>query len=164
MMDETENKLYEIINQIPVTNKNRKIISEIKLAVQAGEYKKALAKLEEITDENREEIEEVESTDIKQIDTNKNLDEPSYKRKNIEIPVSNQEVKPKIFTKELELRENLIKKEKLEQEYKAYQNEILENKVKQEIKKLEEYDAINSSDIIEGNKYSFNSPKTIKTD
>ncbi|EIF7626897.1 cell division protein FtsK [Campylobacter jejuni] len=102
--------------------------------------------------------------DIKQIDTNKNLDEPSYKRKNIEIPVSNQEVKPKIFTKELELRENLIKNEKLEQEYKAYQNEILENKVKQEIKKLEEYDAINSSDIIEGNKYSFNSPKTIKTE
>ncbi|EJM9345101.1 cell division protein FtsK [Campylobacter jejuni] len=102
--------------------------------------------------------------DIKQIDTNKNLDEPSYKRKNIEIPVSNQEVKPKIFTKELELRENLIKKEKLEQEYKAYQNEILENKVKQEIKKLEEYDAINSSDIIEGSKYSFNSPKTIKTE
>ncbi|EKB5825908.1 cell division protein FtsK [Campylobacter jejuni] len=102
--------------------------------------------------------------DIKQIDTNKNLDEPSYKRKNIEIPVSKQEVKPKIFTKELELRENLIKKEKLEQEYKAYQNEILENKVKQEIKKLEEYDAINSSDIIEGSKYSFNSPKTIKTE
>ncbi|EAJ0057356.1 cell division protein FtsK [Campylobacter jejuni] len=101
--------------------------------------------------------------DLKQIDTNKNLDEPSYKRKNIEIPVSKQEVKSKIFTKELKLRENLIKKEKLEQEYKAYQNEILENKVKQEIKKLEEYDAINSSDIIEGNKYSFNSPKTIKT-
>ncbi|EEP3708222.1 cell division protein FtsK [Campylobacter jejuni] len=102
--------------------------------------------------------------DLKQIDTNKNLDEPSYKRKNIEIPVSKQEVKSKIFTKELKLRENLIKKEKLEQEYKAYQNEILENKVKQEIKKLEEYDAINSSDIIEGNKYSFNSPKTIKTE
>lgn len=102
--------------------------------------------------------------DIKQIDTNKNLDEPSYKRKNIEIPVSKQEVKPKIFTKELKLRENLIKKEKLEQEYKAYQNEILENKVKQEIKKLEEYDAINSSNIIEGNKYSFNNSKTIKTE
>ncbi|EAK0343116.1 cell division protein FtsK [Campylobacter jejuni] len=102
--------------------------------------------------------------DLKQIDINKNLDEPSYKRKNIEIQVSKQEVKSKIFTKELELRENLIKKEKLEQEYKAYQNEILENKVKQEIKKLEEYDAINSSDIIEGNKYSFNSPKTIKTE
>lgn len=102
--------------------------------------------------------------DLKQIDTNKNLDEPSYKRKNIEIPVSKQGVKSKIFTKELKLRENLIKKEKLEQEYKAYQNEILENKVKQEIKKLEEYDAINSSDIIEGNKYSFNSPKTIKTE
>ncbi|HEC1874154.1 TPA: cell division protein FtsK [Campylobacter jejuni] len=102
--------------------------------------------------------------DIKQIDTNKNLDEPSYKRKNIEIPVSKQEIKPKIFIKELKLRENLIKKEKLEQEYKAYQNEILENKVKQEIKKLEEYDAINSSNIIEGNKYSFNNSKTIKTE
>ncbi|HEC1896156.1 TPA: cell division protein FtsK [Campylobacter jejuni] len=102
--------------------------------------------------------------DIKQIDTNKNLDEPSYKRKNIKIPVSKQEIKPKIFIKELKLRENLIKKEKLEQEYKAYQNEILENKVKQEIKKLEEYDAINSSNIIEGNKYSFNNSKTIKTE
>lgn len=98
--------------------------------------------------------------DIKQIDTNKNLDEPSYRRKNIEIPVSKQEVKPKIFTKELELRENFIKKEKLEQEYRAYQNEILENRVKQEIKDLEEYDAINSSDIIEGGKYSFNHAKT----
>ncbi len=76
--------------------------------------------------------------DIKQIDTsNKNLDEPSYKRKNIEISIPKQEIKPKIFTKELELRENLMKEAKLEQEYKAYQNEILENKVQEEIKELE---------------------------
>ncbi|MFQ6342105.1 DNA translocase FtsK [Campylobacter sp. VTCC 70190] len=98
--------------------------------------------------------------DLKQIDTNKNLDEPSYKRKNIEIPLSKQEVKPKIFTKELALRENFIKKEKLEQEYKAYQNEILENKVKQEIKELEEYDAIDSNPIIKGDKYTFNQENT----
>ncbi|EAL8425979.1 DNA translocase FtsK [Campylobacter coli] len=98
--------------------------------------------------------------DIKQIDTNKNLDEPSYKRKNIEIPVSNQEVKPKIFTKELELRENLIKKEKLEQEYKAYQNEILENKVQEEIKELEKKDSLepNLNHIIQGSKYNFGTP------
>ena len=45
MVNETERKLYEIIDQIPVTEDNRKKIIEIKLAVQAGEYKEALAKL-----------------------------------------------------------------------------------------------------------------------
>ncbi|EAI3897898.1 cell division protein FtsK [Campylobacter coli] len=99
--------------------------------------------------------------DIKQIDTsNKNLDEPSYKRKNIEISVPKQEIKPKIFTKELELRENLIKEAKLEQEYKAYQNEILENKVQEEIKELEKKDNLEPdlNHIIQGNKYNFSTP------
>ncbi|EAK1358799.1 cell division protein FtsK [Campylobacter coli] len=99
--------------------------------------------------------------DIKQIDTsNKNLDEPSYKRKNIEISVPKQEIKPKIFTKELELRENLIKEAKLEQEYKAYQNEILENKVQEEIKELEKKDNLEPdlNHIIQGSKYNFSNP------
>ncbi len=99
--------------------------------------------------------------DIKQIDTsNKNLDEPSYKRKNIEISVPKQEIKPKIFTKELELRENLIKEAKLEQEYKAYQNEILENKVQEEIKELEKKDKLEPdlNYIIQGSKYNFSTP------
>lgn len=99
--------------------------------------------------------------DIKQIDTsNKNLDEPSYKRKNIEISVPKQEIKPKIFTKELELRENLIKEAKLEQEYKAYQNEILENKVQEEIKELEKKDKLEPdlNHIIQGSKYNFSTP------
>ncbi|EAJ6073720.1 cell division protein FtsK [Campylobacter coli] len=99
--------------------------------------------------------------DIKQIDTsNKNLDEPSYKRKNIEISVPKQEIKPKIFTKELELRENLIKEAKLEQKYKAYQNEILENKVQEEIKELEKKDNLEPdlNHIIQGNKYNFSTP------
>ncbi|EAI4316462.1 cell division protein FtsK [Campylobacter coli] len=99
--------------------------------------------------------------DIKQIDTsNKNLDEPSYKRKNIEISVLKQEIKPKIFTKELELRENLIKEVKLEQEYKAYQNEILENKVQEEIKELEKKDKLEPdlNHIIQGSKYNFSTP------
>ncbi|ECW7656246.1 cell division protein FtsK [Campylobacter coli] len=99
--------------------------------------------------------------DIKQIDTsNKNLDEPSYKRKNIAISVPKQEIKPKIFTKELELRENLIKEAKLEQEYKAYQNEILENKVQEEIKELEKKDKLEPdlNHIIQGSKYNFSTP------
>ncbi|HEF9383764.1 TPA: cell division protein FtsK, partial [Campylobacter coli] len=99
--------------------------------------------------------------DIKQIDTsNKNLDEPSYKRKNIEISIPKQEIKPKIFTKELELRENLMKEAKLEQEYKAYQNEILENKVQEEIKELEKKDSLepNLNHIIQGSKYNFGTP------
>ncbi|MFK0388693.1 DNA translocase FtsK [Campylobacter coli] len=99
--------------------------------------------------------------DIKQIDTsNKNLDEPSYKRKNIEISVPKKEIKPKIFTKELELRENLMKEAKLEQEYKAYQNEILENKVQEEIKELEKKDSLepNLNHIIQGGKYNFGTP------
>ncbi|AXP08588.1 DNA translocase FtsK [Campylobacter hepaticus] len=91
--------------------------------------------------------------DIDKIDLNKDLDLPSYKRKNIEISIPKQELKTKIFTKELELRENLLQKNKLEEEYKTYQNEILENKVKQEIKELEEYDA---NEIIQGNKYHLN--------
>ena len=66
MRNETENKLYEIIDQIPITNQNRKKITEIKLAIQEGKYKSALAKLEEITNENKEEFEEeAESTDEK---------------------------------------------------------------------------------------------------
>lgn len=99
--------------------------------------------------------------DIKQVDTNnKNLDEPSYKRKNIEISVPKQEIKPKIFTKELELRENLMKEAKLEQEYKAYQNEILENKVQEEIKELEKKDSLelDLNHIIQGSKYNFGTP------
>ena len=66
MRNETENKLYEIIDKIPITNQNRKKITEIKLAIQEGKYKSALAKLEEITNENKEEFEEeAESTDEK---------------------------------------------------------------------------------------------------
>ncbi|MBM0637027.1 cell division protein FtsK [Campylobacter sp. VicNov18] len=92
--------------------------------------------------------------DIEQIDRNNNLDLPSYKRKNIEIAVPKQESKSKIFTKELQLRENLLQKSRLEQEFQDYQNEILEKKVKEEIKQLEEYDT--KQTLIQGNKYSLN--------
>ena len=53
MVNETEKKLYELIDQIPVTEENRKQITEIKLAVQVGEYKEALDKLKKLNDENK---------------------------------------------------------------------------------------------------------------
>ena len=58
MVNETEKKLYEIIDQIPVTENNRKKITEIKMAVGAGEYKEALAKLKELNDEDEKALEE----------------------------------------------------------------------------------------------------------
>lgn len=89
--------------------------------------------------------------ELKELEVEKNLDEPSYKRKNIEIFAT--QAKPKIFSKELELREDLIQKAKLEQEYKQYQSQILENKVQEEITKLEKEDASTQS-LIDGDKYT----------
>ena len=64
MNEETEKKLYDIINEIPVTDKNQKQIDEIKLAIKMGEYKEVIAKLkklnEEEEDDEEEEIEVVE--------------------------------------------------------------------------------------------------------
>ena len=60
MVNETERKLYKMIEQIPVTKDNRKQITEIKRAVQAKEYKDALAKLKELNDEQNKEKEEEE--------------------------------------------------------------------------------------------------------
>ena len=66
MVNETERKLYEIIDQIPVTEDNRKKIIEIKLAVQAGEYKEALAKLKELNDEDKKKLEEEEENPVEE--------------------------------------------------------------------------------------------------
>ena len=72
MVNETEKKLYEILNQIPITEKNREKIEDIKIAIQDGDYKEALSKLQELDDEIeekrkeqarlKEESEEVEET------------------------------------------------------------------------------------------------------
>ena len=66
MVNETERKLYEIINQIPVTEDNRKKITEIKMAVQAGDYKDALAKLKELNDEDKKQLEEEEENPVEE--------------------------------------------------------------------------------------------------
>ena len=60
MNNDSEKKIYDIINQIPITPKNRKKIEEIKLAVQMGEYRVALTKLKELNKESEEEDEEEE--------------------------------------------------------------------------------------------------------
>nr|WP_270991031.1 DNA translocase FtsK [Campylobacter upsaliensis] len=98
--------------------------------------------------------------DIQQIDIKDNLDEPSYKRKNIAITSPKNETKPKIFTKELETRENLMQKTRLEKEYKENQNEILEKKVQEQIQRLENEELKNLSPLPTNSKYSFNEETT----
>lgn len=98
--------------------------------------------------------------DIQQIDIKDNLDEPSYKRKNIAITPPKNETKPKIFTKELETRENLMQKARLEKEYKENQNEILEKKVQEQIQRLEKEELKNLSPLPTNSKYSFNEETT----
>ncbi|EOF4404473.1 DNA translocase FtsK [Campylobacter upsaliensis] len=98
--------------------------------------------------------------DIQQIDIKDNLDEPSYKRKNIAITSPKNETKPKIFTKELETRENLMQKARLEKEYKENQNEILEKKVQEQIQRLENEELKNLSPLPNNSKYSFSEEAT----
>ncbi|EAK3282839.1 cell division protein FtsK [Campylobacter upsaliensis] len=98
--------------------------------------------------------------DIQQIDIKDNLDEPSYKRKNIAITPPKNETKPKIFTKELETRENLMQKARLEKEYKENQNEILEKKVQEQIQRLEKEELKNLSPLPTNSKYSFKEETT----
>ncbi|EHR5125897.1 cell division protein FtsK [Campylobacter upsaliensis] len=98
--------------------------------------------------------------DIQQIDIKDNLDEPSYKRKNIAITSPKNETKPKIFTKELETRENLMQKARLEKEYKENQNEILEKKVQEQIQRLENEELKNLSPLLTNSKYSFSEEAT----
>ena len=51
MGDETENTIYEIVNQIPITEENREQVEEIKHAVKMKNYKRALLKIEELNNE-----------------------------------------------------------------------------------------------------------------
>ena len=58
MNEETEKKLYDIINEIPVTDKNQKQIDEIKIAIKMGEYKEVIAKLKKLNEEDEDDEEE----------------------------------------------------------------------------------------------------------
>ena len=58
MNEETEKKLYDIINEIPVTDKNKKQIDEIRLAIKMGEYKEVISKLKKLNEEDEDDEEE----------------------------------------------------------------------------------------------------------
>lgn len=95
--------------------------------------------------------------DFKELQTKENLDTPSYKRKNIAIEMTNNEVKPKIFNKELELREELMQKAKLEQEYKEYEKQIKAQKEREEFEKAD-------IPIIQSSKYNIENTKNLQTE
>ena len=58
MTAETEKKIYEMLDQIPVTEQNRKKMDEVRLAVQMGDYRTAITKIKELNseDDEKEEI------------------------------------------------------------------------------------------------------------
>ena len=60
MGDETENTIYEIVNQIPITEENKDQIEEIKHAIKMKNYRRALLKIEELNNERNVEKEEKE--------------------------------------------------------------------------------------------------------
>ena len=60
MTNENEKRIYDIIDQIPITDKNKKQIEEIKMAVQTGDYKSALARIKELNAQEDTEIEDIE--------------------------------------------------------------------------------------------------------
>ena len=60
MGNETENTIYEIVNQIPITEENREQVEEIKHAVKMKNYKRALLKIEELNNERNAQKEKQE--------------------------------------------------------------------------------------------------------
>ncbi len=67
MGDETENTIYEIVNQIPITEENREQVEEIKHAVRMKNYKRALLKINELNNERTIQKEEQEREKAEEI-------------------------------------------------------------------------------------------------
>lgn len=74
----------------------------------------------------------------------KNLDEPSYKRRNIDLNENKEELNEDntLFAKELKEREQMLQKAKLLEEYKALQKEKILEELNEDFKKIEELNAI----------------------
>ncbi|WP_404842200.1 DNA translocase FtsK [Campylobacter lari] len=74
----------------------------------------------------------------------KNLDEPSYKRRNMDLNENKEEVieENSLFAKELKEREQMLQKAKLLEEYKALQKEKILEELNEDFKKIEELNAI----------------------
>ncbi|WP_371820026.1 DNA translocase FtsK [Campylobacter lari] len=98
----------------------------------------------------------------------KNLDEPSYKRRNMDLNENKEEVieENSLFTKELKEREQMLQKAKLLEEYKALQKEKILEELNEDFKKIEELNAIEAQKEAEfkkiQNKTSFLGVKDFK--
>ncbi|EAI7252807.1 cell division protein FtsK [Campylobacter lari] len=99
----------------------------------------------------------------------KNLDEPSYKRRNMDLNENKEEMieENSLFAKELKEREQMLQKAKLLEEYKILQKEkILEELNNEDFKKIEELNAIEAQKEAEfkkiQNKTSFLGVKDFK--
>ncbi|EAH7581051.1 cell division protein FtsK [Campylobacter lari] len=98
----------------------------------------------------------------------KNLDEPSYKRRNMDLNENKEEVieENSLFTKELKEREQMLQKAKLLEEYKILQKEKILEELNEDFKKIEELNAIEAQKEAEfkkiQNKTSFLGVKDFK--
>ena len=61
-------KIYEILNNIPVTEKNKDLIEEIREKLLNKEYIEALSKIEELNNlkEDEDDLEEIEEEDAEE--------------------------------------------------------------------------------------------------
>ncbi|MCW0221852.1 DNA translocase FtsK [Campylobacter lari] len=98
----------------------------------------------------------------------KNLDEPSYKRRNMDLNENKEEIieENSLFAKELKEREQMLQKAKLLEEYKALQKEKILEELNEDFKKIEELNAIEAQKEAEfkkiQNKTSFLGVKDFK--
>nr|WP_276146436.1 DNA translocase FtsK 4TM domain-containing protein [Campylobacter lari] len=98
----------------------------------------------------------------------KNLDEPSYKRRNMDLNDNKEEVieENSLFAKELKEREQMLQKAKLLEEYKILQKEKILEELNEDFKKIEELNAIEAQKEAEfkkiQNKTSFLGVKDFK--
>lgn len=98
----------------------------------------------------------------------KNLDEPSYKRRNMDLNENKEEAieENSLFTKELKEREQMLQKAKLLEEYKILQKEKILEELNEDFKKIEELNAIEAQKETEfkkiQNKTSFLGVKDFK--
>ncbi|EAJ5673455.1 cell division protein FtsK [Campylobacter lari] len=98
----------------------------------------------------------------------KNLDEPSYKRRNMDLNENKEEEieENSLFAKELKEREQMLQKAKLLEEYKILQKEKILEELNEDFKKIEELNAIEAQKEAEfkkiQNKTSFLGVKDFK--
>ncbi|AJC89249.1 DNA segregation ATPase FtsK/SpoIIIE [Campylobacter lari subsp. concheus] len=98
----------------------------------------------------------------------KNLDEPSYKRRNMDLNENKEEMieENSLFAKELKEREQMLQKAKLLEEYKILQKEKILEELNEDFKKIEELNAIEAQKEAEfkkiQNKTSFLGVKDFK--